>query len=459
MPTDQHPTPAQECDPIVRVQLHPAQAAFFQSTATVRGYVGGRGAGKSWIGAFDLLCRALQRKELYGMYAPTYPMLRDTSLRSFLAIAEPYIADFRKADGVIELVNGSEILCRSLDDPERARGPNLAGAWVEEASLIGHMAYLLLMACLRAGGVQGWLSNTFTPKGKGHWTYRELACGDPAIVQLFTSKTSDNPFLPPTMQTILRSLYPARFAAQELSGEFVDAEGNMFSRSWFPIVDDWPRAARMLRYWDMAATAPRKGRDPDWSAGALVGLLDGVWYIVDMRRAQITPERLEQLIKGTALSDGVDVPVRAEEEGGASGKGLVSHYARNVLVGFDFKGVRPSGNKVARAMPFSAAAEAGNVRLVRGSWNDALLDELETFPDDGAGMHDDQVDAISGAMTELAGGWINPTVTAAGAPSGWPRPYDPATADMAELQKLLLLMNPIQRAEIEREMAGKGMTP
>ena len=49
-------------------------------------------------------------------------------------------------------------------------------------------------------------------------------------------------------------------------------------------------------------------------------------------------------------------------------------------------------------MGLSAQAEAGNVKLLRGPWNEAFLDEVSVFPN---GSHDDQVDALSGAFDAL----------------------------------------------------------
>ncbi|HUW15108.1 MAG TPA: terminase, partial [Anaerolineae bacterium] len=52
------------------------------------------------------------------------------------------------------------------------------------------------------------------------------------------------------------------------------------------------------------------------------------------------------------------------------------------------------------ANPWAAQAEAGNVKIVRGDWDiDAFLNECERFPE---GAHDDQVDAVSGAISMLA---------------------------------------------------------
>lgn len=56
------------------------------------------------------------------------------------------------------------------------------------------------------------------------------------------------------------------------------------------------------------------------------------------------------------------------------------------------------GSKVDRARPLSAVAEAGELRLRRAPWNGPFLDELCAFP---FGRHDDQVDALSGASSQL----------------------------------------------------------
>jgi hypothetical protein len=104
--------------PQVTIQLYTTQARFRQSDALYRGFVGGRGSGKSFVGAYDLLRRS-QPGRLYGAYAPTYPMLRDAALRAFLDLGKRlrFIRQFNKSDMVATLGNGAEVLFRSLDDP------------------------------------------------------------------------------------------------------------------------------------------------------------------------------------------------------------------------------------------------------------------------------------------------------------------------------------------------------
>jgi len=90
-----------------------------------------------------------------------------------------------------------------------------------------------------------------------------------------------------------------------------------------------------------------------------------------------------------------NIPIYIEQEPGASGVQAIDHYRREVLKGFDFHEDKKSTNKELRARPVSACAEAGNLKIVKSFWNKDFLDEIEMFPN---GLHDDQVDALSGAF-------------------------------------------------------------
>ena len=127
----------------------------------------------------------------------------------------------------------------------------------------------------------------------------------------------------------------------------------------------------------------------------------GVSYILDIKKARVRGEKVEQLIAQTAAEDGYGVAVRMEQEPGSSGKALVDQYARYVVPGYDFGAMRPTGDKVTRARPFAASAANGNVRLVRAPWLTDFLDEFSSFPE--SANHDDQVDSAVGAFTFLTG--------------------------------------------------------
>ena len=178
--------------------------------------------------------------------------------------------------------------------------------------------------------------------------------------------------------------------------------GNMFKREWFRYIDILPKMKRMVRYWDMAATPEDKGKgtDPDWTVGLLMGLgVDGVYYVMDVVRVRNNPAVVEKIVLQTAQSDGRNVLIYMEEEPGSAGKTAIHHYASTVLLGYAFKGVRSSGNKITRAAPASTAVEHGIIRVANKSWTKGFVEECVVFPTISAKK--DQVDGLSGAYEAL----------------------------------------------------------
>lgn len=206
-------------------------------------------------------------------------------------------------------------------------------------------------------------------------------------------------------------LWPALFTPQRLAdlepqlGSYgvagqmqqrpVPSGGAIFRREWFPIVDAAPVHAQRVRAWDAAGTAGAG----DWTVGARLSRDGaGVFYVEHVIRGQWSPGQVDAIIQQTATTDTAACRIREEQEPGSSGKAVIA--ARKLaLAGFDYDGKPATGEKSTRWRPFAIQAEAGNVRLVRGSWNEAFLDELTTVP---AAAHDDQADAASLAFADLA---------------------------------------------------------
>jgi predicted phage terminase large subunit-like protein len=174
----------------------------------------------------------------------------------------------------------------------------------------------------------------------------------------------------------------------------VPVGGGLFKREWFTPVEAGPSKARRCRGWDTAGTEG----GGDWTVGVkLAETKDGEVVVEDVIRAQVGPGAVDALILQTAQLDGKDCMVREEQEPGSAGKAVVQARAKS-LKGYDYGGVTISGDKVTRAKPFRAQCEAGNVRMVRGGWNDPYLTVMTSFP---VGEHDDDADASSCAYNAL----------------------------------------------------------
>lgn len=223
------------------------------------------------------------------------------------------------------------------------------------------------------------------------------------------SKLSDNPGIDAeSYRRSLAQLDPIERRRLEEGDWWVTSLGSMFSREDFQIVDwsDVPdmvgKSARLVRFWDLAATEPSPSNpDPDWSVGTLMMFDEGIAWVLDVRRARTRPDGVERLISQTAAEDGPAVAIRMEQEPGSAGKALIDQYARFIVPGHDLQGIRSTGDKESRARPFASAVANGNVRVVRSSWLTEWLDEFSSFPE--ASPHDDQVDSAVGAFTYLTG--------------------------------------------------------
>lgn len=222
------------------------------------------------------------------------------------------------------------------------------------------------------------------------------------------SRLTDNPGIDAaSYRRSLQALDPLERRRLEEGDWWATTLGSMFDRTSFVVVDQHEipmvsSAARAVRFWDLAATeVSSSNSDPDWTVGTLMLLDKGISYILDIKRIRAKGEKVEQLVQQTAIEDGPSVSVRMEQEPGSSGKALVDQYARYVVPGYDFMGIRSTGDKQTRARPFAAAAANGNVRVLRGPWLTEWLDEMSTFPE--AASHDDQVDSATGAFGFLTG--------------------------------------------------------
>lgn len=174
-------------------------------------------------------------------------------------------------------------------------------------------------------------------------------------------------------------------------------KGAMFEWDKVNIVDHVPKITKAVRYWDKAGTADGGA----YTAGAKLGQGDdGLFYVMDVERGQWSAGKRESVMGQIAELDGKAVDIWIEQEPGSGGKESAEATIKN-LAGFKIRAERPTGDKAARAEPLAVQIEAGNVRILRGDWNQDYLDEMKTFP---RGKYKDQIDASTGAFNKLFNG-------------------------------------------------------
>ena len=227
----------------------------------------------------------------------------------------------------------------------------------------------------------------------------------PKSVTFIPAKLDDNKALmkaDPSYKANLQAM--SRVERERLLGgnwKIKPSAGLYFKRSDVTMVDTWPDdVVKWVRRWDFAATEPGESNpDPDWTAGVLMGRrANGRYFIGDVIHERKRSQGVRDLVVRTANNDTDVTRIGVPQDPGQAGKDQAESYVRE-LAGYTVLMIRETGDKVARADPFAAQWQAGNVDVYRAPWNEAFFAELEAFPSKGA--HDDQVDAASGAFAML----------------------------------------------------------
>lgn len=230
----------------------------------------------------------------------------------------------------------------------------------------------------------------------------------PKSVTFIPAKLTDNKKLMEADPGYMASLMALSTVERErlLGGNWKirPSAGMFFKRGWCEVVDAVPAGCRWVRGWDLAATTKTEANDPDATAGTKIGLLpDGRYIVADHTEDHLSPAGVRSLIKNTASSDGRETTISLPQDPGQAGKDQKQNMARE-LTGYNVRFSLESGDKVTRFSPFSAQAEAGNVLVLRGAWNEAWFAALEGFPE---AAHDDAPDSTSRAFNALHDQTVN----------------------------------------------------
>lgn len=197
------------------------------------------------------------------------------------------------------------------------------------------------------------------------------------------------------LKLVFRSWGGSYAEAGQLQQRPAPRAGGMFQRKDFVVVDEVPEMlGNVCRGWDLAATEEGHGA---FTVGCKMASHRGMLYILDVQRGRWGPHEVITRIQQCCKLDGPMVRQSIPQDPGQAGKAQRSFMAAE-LDGWDIRFSPESGSKQDRARPLSAQCEAGNVRLLRGNWNDAFINEACMFP---TGQFMDQVDAASRAHADL----------------------------------------------------------
>lgn len=224
----------QYLDRVVRHSPLPSQQKFHDSSARFKGFSGPIGSGKSQALCQEAIRLSYQNPGRTGLIgAPTYPMLRDATLASFLEILDrneiPH--ELNKAEYVLTMKdNDSRILLRSMEEYDRLRGTNLAWFGLDELTYTQEGAWLRLEGRLRDPQAERRCGfAVWTPKGFD-WVYRKFISHPVEGYETIQAQPFENRFLldqVPDFYDRLKASYDENFFRQEVLGDYLNVRAGL----------------------------------------------------------------------------------------------------------------------------------------------------------------------------------------------------------------------------------------
>ena len=256
------------------------QKQFVNSKARFLLNSGGVGSGKTVGLCLRTLKIALEYPGIIILIgAGTFPLLRDTTLREWVNFCpSELIAVYNKTRSYFKLINGSEILFRPLDDPDRLKSYTLGAAAVEELTDVKDDTFKMFRTRLRQPGFPGFFYSATNPGSFGNWVYKafidpETKITDSAVVY---SVSSDNRFLPEQYIDDLEQIKISNpeYYKRMVAGQWGELDGIIYFLPPDQRVDKIPdRFERIIAGVDFGFTNP--------TAIYSIGILDDSFFIIE----------------------------------------------------------------------------------------------------------------------------------------------------------------------------------
>lgn len=256
--------------------------------------VAGYGAGKSQAAVLRIIKQSLELPGPYAFVEPTFDLVKLIAWPRFDAVLNQMGIehDLNKSDSIMRIANGSEIIFRSADNPERMVGFEVYDGLVDELDTLktDHARDVwskMLARCRRKkpGGAANTLAAVTTPEGF-KFAYETWGKEPKPGYRLIKAPTSSNPYLPAGYIDTLRATYSSAQLAAYLDGEFV----NLTSGSVYP---DFDRRLNHTGEWIQKGEALHIGMDFNIANGAaaIAVLRDGnPHFVAEVTKTLDTPQ-------------------------------------------------------------------------------------------------------------------------------------------------------------------------
>jgi len=387
----------------------------------------GRGAGKTRAAAETMAQWAWREPNTRWLVsAPTSGDVKATCFEGesgLLSVIPPeLIADYNKALHELKLVNGSLIKGIPASEPERFRGPQFHGGWLDELAAWEYLqeSWDMIQFGVRLGKRTKLICST-TPKPKDVvLDLIEREGKDVVITRASTYSNIKN--LAQSFQNQILQYEGTKLGRQEIHAEIIDPEeGGIVRREWFrlwPPNKPFPKLEFIIQSYD-CATSDKTVNDPTGciTLGVFKPLDGGMSVMIldcwqeHLQYPDLRPKVIEEF--ETVYGEGkgrklVDLLLVEDKSAGIS---LIQDLQRAHLPVIAYNPGK--ADKIQRLSIVANIIKAGRVWVPESSvrkgyvrdWAEGMVSQICSFPET---VHDEFVDCISQGLRYLRdAGWIS----------------------------------------------------
>jgi predicted phage terminase large subunit-like protein len=365
----------------------------------------GRGWGKTRTGAEWIVWEAIrQPKTRWAVIAKTHADIRDTCFEGesgIISVLKRYNIftekSYNRSNYSYMLPNGSRIKGFSAEEPDRLRGPQHHGGWLDElAAWEKPEAYDQYKFGLRLGNNPKSVITT-TPRPTK--LIKELIADDNTHVTRGSTFDNSANLAASALLELQRKYADTRLGQQELYGAILDDNpGALWSRAMIESarVTTTPPFVRVVVGVDPAVTS---GEDSDYTGIVTAGMSsDGHYYILSDDTIKSSPQEWAMKAIQSFEAHKADRIIAETNNGGD----LVLHLFQQVNSTIPVRKVTATRGKQVRAEPIAALYEQGRVHHV--GYFAELEDQMCEYEPGVTSKSPDRMDALVWALTDLSEG-------------------------------------------------------
>lgn len=247
----------------IRVRFHarfnPGQARAWRSESRWVAYLGGWGAGKTFLGARAFLRNVLRNPRGIDSFlvAPFWSTVKRTTLREFKSVVpKGMVTGESRGERYIEVI-GRRVYYGSADRPETLDGPTVGAVWVDEGRYVKRQGWEVVLSRLRAKKARA-LRGLVTSTPGGEWLEEEFGTEKADRDPVHASTRENREHLGEGYIEGLEASLSKRAARVFIDGEFGLLEGAVydFDRGWHLIPWKYRPDLPVLMAWDFGYQRP-----------------------------------------------------------------------------------------------------------------------------------------------------------------------------------------------------------